>query len=375
MPDLPPEAWCVALSVLPAMGPARLRAVLGEWEPEQAWRRVLAGRAASVRVVAEALGSKAGTLPSAWARAAADVDPVALWRRPVDRGVGVTREGASSYPAPLLDDPEPAAVLFHLGDPDLLAGPRVAVVGTRTCTRYGLDVARELGHDLAAAGVRVVSGLAVGIDGAAHLGAIDAASAPPVGVVGSGLDVVYPRANRQLWSTVERRGALYSEAALGVPPAPWRFPARNRLIAGLSDVVVVVESAERGGAMHTVAEAARRDRPVMAVPGPVRSAASAGTNRLLADGCAPVCDVDDIICVLGLSSGGRRPVDDRRPAPAVEDAEVLEGVGWQPTSLDDLVATTGLPLAALALSVARLTEAGWLVRRGTWYERVARPEP
>ena len=373
--SLPPEAWCVALTALPEMGPARLRAVLGQWAPEQAWRRVASGRAASVRAVAEALGPRAASLPATWARAAADLDPATLWRRHVDQGVGVSLAGSPSYPACLAGDPEPPAVLFHRGDPDVASGPRVAVVGTRTCTRYGLDVARELGHDLAAAGVRVVSGLALGIDGAAHRGAIEAAGAPPVGVVGSGLDVVYPRAHRRLWETVERDGALYSEAALGAQPAPWRFPARNRIIAGLADLVVVVESGERGGALHTVAEAARRDRPVMAVPGPVRSAASAGTNRLLAEGCAPVCDIDDVLCALGLSPGGRRPDVDPRTPPTAEDEALLEAMGWRPTTLDALSAATGRPLPTLALAVARLADAGWLECRGAWYERIARPEP
>src|SRR5262249_38747100 len=154
----------------------------------------------------------------------------------------------------------------------------------------GIDVAFELGRDLAAAGVAVVSGLAVGIDASAHAGALHAATSPPIAVVGSGLDVIYPRRNAVLWREVERRGLVLSQAPLGALPEKWRFPARNRLIAALADAVVVVESGTTGGSLHTVTEAVRRDRVVYAVPGPVRSDASAGTNRLLADGAVPACD-------------------------------------------------------------------------------------
>src|SRR5439155_3892513 len=130
----------------------------------------------------------------------------------------------------------------------------------------------------------------LGIDGAAHRGALDAGAdggAPPIGVVGSGLDVIYPKAHAGLWDAVARAGVLLSEAPLGAAPEPWRFPARNRIIAALGSVVVVVESREQGGSLHTVSEASRRNVPVMAVPGPVRSAASTGTNVLPAAGQWP----------------------------------------------------------------------------------------
>src|SRR4029077_4499742 len=145
-------------------------------------------------------------LATRWAEAAARVDVASVWQRHVDRGIGVAALGSSAYPAPLADDIEPPGVLFSRGDPNGISGPRVAIVGTRDATRYGLDVAYELGRELAAAGVAIVSGLAVGIDGAAHWGALPADPAPPIGVVGSGLDVVYPQRNASLWRAVERRG-------------------------------------------------------------------------------------------------------------------------------------------------------------------------
>jgi DNA processing protein len=247
----------------------------------------------------------------------------------------------------------------------------VAVVGTRRCTRYGREVAAELGEGLAAAGVAVVSGLALGIDAAAHVGALRG-GAPPIAVVGCGLDVVYPRANRGLWQQVAATGVVLGEWPLGVAPVAWRFPARNRLIAALADVVVVVESHDRGGSLSTVAEAARRDRPVMAVPGPVRSPASAGANRLLADGCAPVCGLDDVLVALGLSPGRRRPARERRPAPDADGAVVLDALGWQAASLEQLAVRTGLRIGALVVALERLRVLGWIDARDGWFERIGR---
>jgi DNA processing protein len=223
----------------------------------------------------------------------------------------------------------------------------------------------------------VVSGLALGIDAAAHQGALDGAGTPPVAVVGTGLDVVYPRRNRGLWERVVASGAVYSEAPLGTQAEAWRFPARNRIIAGLADVVVVVESHLRGGSLYTVEEAVTRDRPVLAVPGPIRSPASEGTNRLLADGAMPLCAVDDVFVALGLVTHVRT-MSGAGSAAAVEPTDpaqrsVLEAAGWEPVSLDDLAAGTGLGFDDLSLAIERLVAAGHLDRRGAWLERVSGP--
>src|SRR5258705_11936294 len=163
-------------------------------------------------------------------------------------------------------------------------------------------MAFELGHDLAAAGVRVVWGLALGIDGAAHAGALAApGGAPPVAVVGSGPDVVYPRRHADLWRRVVDAGVLFSESPMGAAPEGWRFPLRNRIIAALADVLVVVESRHQGGSRHTVDAAADRDRTILAVPGPVRSPLSADPNELLHQGAGPARDVVDVLVALGLA--------------------------------------------------------------------------
>jgi DNA processing protein len=372
--QLPPEAWAAALSALPSMGPARNLALVRRWSPVDAWQCVLDRSWLHARDVVVAARGDAAALADVWASAARAADVEADWQRHVDAGVGVAALGSHAYPAPLANDVEPPATLFLRGDPSVIAGPRVAVVGTRTATRYGIDLAYEFGRDLAAAGVAVVSGLALGIDGAAHAGALAAATTAPIAVVGSGLDVIYPRRHVSLWREIERRGVVLSESPLGAPPERWRFPARNRLIAALADIVVVVESQEHGGSMHTVSEAERRGRPVFAVPGPVRSAASNGTNRLLRDGAQVACDVGDILVGLGLSAALQRDVHDRRPEVAGVDRTVLDAVGWQPASLEQLAARTALSLGELSLALLRLTESGWVDERGGWYERVARAE-
>jgi DNA processing protein len=372
---LPDEAYAVALAALPTMGPSRLLALLRTHAPAEAWARVCVGSWTSAPAVAATARPDPIAVRDTWRRAAAQLDVVEVWQRHVDADVGVLALGSVGYPAPLAADVEPPGVLFVRGDPLVIAGPRVAIVGTRAATRYGYDLAFELGRELSAAGVAIVSGLALGIDGAAHAGALDADTAPPIAVVGSGLDVVYPRRHRALWRAVEQRGVVLSEAPLGGAPERWRFPARNRIIAALADVLVVIESRETGGSMHTVAEAQRRDRPVFAAPGPVRSAASRGTNRLLRDGAQVVCDATDILVALGLSSALARPLRDPRPAPAPGDAAVLDAVGWSPVGLSALAERVVMPLGDLTLALHRLCDGGWLAEEAGWYERVARDEP
>jgi DNA processing protein len=370
--SLPTEAWAVALSALPHMGPHRLAAALAVDRADKMWDEIVRRRAHRHGRLARTMSPRPDELAGAWALAASSVDVAELWRRHVEASIGVALHGRPGYPAALRSDHDPPPILFSRGDPDALSRPRVAIIGTRRCSRYGHDVAFELGRDLAGAGVAVVSGLALGIDGAAHLGAIAADRTPPVGVVGSGLDVVYPKANARLWATVEERGALLTEAPLGARPQRWRFPARNRIIAALADVVVVVESHAAGGSLLTVGEAIARDHPVMAVPGPVRSSASHGTNALLADGAAPARDAADVLTALGLLAETNRATPDPRPPPADGDQEVLEALGWQPATVEQLAARVDGGLGAAAMALERLLADGWVDEHGGWWERVAR---
>jgi DNA processing protein len=366
---IPPQGWAAALAGLPAMGPARLRAVLQAWAPEQAWAHVLAGDGCSRPVVALACRPDPAGMAALWRAAARRVAVAEVWEAHRRAGVAVMLAEDDAFPAALRGDPEPPAVLFARGDPAVLLGRRVAIVGTRRCTRYGREVAYELGRDLAASGVRVVSGLALGVDGAAHRGALSAGAAPPVAVVGSGLDVVYPRSHAALWDDVATAGLLLSEAPLGARPEPWRFPVRNRIIAALAEVVVVVESAEKGGSRHTVEAAMARDRAVMAVPGSVRSPVSSYPNGLIADGCHPVRDALDVLVALGLSTAVTSPAEGRA-APGPGEAEVLGAIGWEPATFEDLCARSGRTPGQVSVALARLQAGGWVAERAGWWERL-----
>ena len=369
---LPPAAWVAALAGLPGMGPARLTAILRRWPPEQAWHEVGAARAHLDPVVAVTVRIPE-LCASRWRTEASAMDVAALWQAHASAGVTVAAPGTTGFPPILADDPEPPAVLFSRGDAGVLERPRVAIVGTRRCTWAGRSIAADLGAGLASAGVCVVSGLALGIDGAAHRGALAAEAAPPVAVVGTGLDVVYPRRHADLWEAVAATGALLTEYPLGTRPEPWRFPARNRLVAALADLVVVVESHARGGSLHTVTAALERGVGVMAVPGPVRGAASAGTNALLVAGAAPVRDAEDVLIALGLDSAAayRCPSP---PPPGLEpdEALLLGELGQAPATVEQLAGRLGRSLAAIAVDLARLEAKGLVVATGGWWQATGR---
>ncbi|MFN8041472.1 MAG: DNA-processing protein DprA [Acidimicrobiales bacterium] len=379
---LPAVAFVAALGGLPDMGPGRLRAVLALGEPAEVWDRVRRGAVPAGPTGPAGPGDprprpevaeRFGAVVAAWVEAARTVEPAAVWDAHRQAGVGIAVHGHAAYPAAFVDDPAPPPVLFWLGDADAVVGTRVAVVGTRRCTAYGREVAQELGADLSRAGVAIVSGLALGVDAAAHRGALAVDGAPPIAVVGSGLDVVYPRRNRELWAAVAERGVVFSEYPLGTPPHPWRFPSRNRLVAALGDALVVVESRATGGSMHTVREAERRSRPVLAVPGPVRSAASAGTNQLLSEGVAVARDATDVLVRMGLESVHARSAAERRPPPSTLGERVLDAVGWQPTTLEQVVVRTGLALTDAVVALDDLVRDGWVDESGGWFERAAKP--
>jgi DNA processing protein len=218
--------------------------------------------------------------------------------------------------------------------------------------------------------VTVISGLALGIDGAAHDG-VRRAGGPglPVAVVGSGPDVVYPRRHRDLWRWVVAEGLLMSEWPPGTVPEAWRFPERNRILAGLCEVLVVVESRERGGSLITARMALDRDVEVMAVPGSPQVRASNGTNKLLIDGAAPATCVDDVLVALGLDTRRQgRASFDSRPSPTGDQELVLRACETEPSTLDTIAAATGLALTAAALAAGRLERSGWLVEAGGWFE-------
>ena len=254
-----------------------------------------------------------------------------------------------------IHDPPPG--LFVRGDAplDLLRRPAAAVVGARACSGYGGSVARMLGRELAGAGLVVVSGLARGVDGEAHRGALDAGG-PTVAVLGCGIDRDYPAAHAELAHRIAATGLVVSEYAPGVEPAPWRFPARNRIIAGLCAATVVVEARERSGALITADLALEEGREVFAVPGEIGSSLSAGTNGLLKLGAAPLVDVEDVLAAYGLQPADVEPLDDL--------------VEHLPGTVDELARRSGRSAADVAATLTDLELAGRTICRGGIYRIV-----
>jgi DNA processing protein len=358
------------LAIVPGVGPARLSALLARFGTVD---RVLA---ASAREVAELPGfgpefarrvASAGTAEGLQrARAAMDT----LHRV----GARVVTADDDAYPPAFRSLPDPPVVLYAMGDVHLLNEPGMGIVGTRAPTDYGRRTAAGLSRELARAGYTIVSGMAKGIDAVAQTAALDAGGAT-VGVLGHGIDRIYPPENRALFLRVRDRGLLISELPPGEEPMAGNFPRRNRLIAALSAGVLVVEMGEKSGAKHTVDYALELGKEVFAVPGPIGTPESAGTNQLLKDGARLVTSARDVLEELqgvGLPPrpvAGPPPVADTPPparvAPpdlAPDEASVFAQLGDDARHVDDLanaagVTTSAALMALLGLELRELAEA------------------
>jgi DNA processing protein len=252
-----------------------------------------------------------------------------------------------------IHDPPPGLFLRGDADPELLARPAVAVVGARACSGYGASVARSLARELATAGLVVVSGLARGIDAEVHRGALDA-DAASVAVLGCGIDRDYPAAHAELARRVAATGLIVAEYAPSVEPAPWRFPARNRIVAGLCAATVVVEARERSGALITADLALEEGREVFTVPGEITSALSAGTNDLLKLGASPLTKAADVLVSFGIEP-------ERTPRESSPLLELL------PASADEIVRRTGLGAGEIARALVELELVGRVAARDGVY--------
>ena len=308
-------------------------------------------RPVEARAALEAKGEPGAALD----RLCGDLPEVVLPERDFERhlarlgrlGVHLLPYGSPAYPRRVAVLADASPLLAVRGDPAALGGVFAAIVGARRATTYGLGVARRLARDLAEEGIGVVSGLARGIDAAAHRGSLDAGGCT-VAVLGCGPDRVYPPGHEGLAEEiVERRGALLSELPPGSPPLALHFPLRNRLISALAEAVVVVEARARSGSLITVEHAAEQGREVLAVPGPVDSPESEGPNRLLRDGAAPALDASDVLRAIG-----REPLRARAEGPS-EPLEPEARALWlalraQPATRDELAARLGLAPQELA---------------------------
>lgn len=279
------------------------------------------------------------------------------------RGIQFVAWDAPGYPSPLLNLTDAPPGLWYRGTLTSLTEKVVAIVGSRSGSRVALETAGQLAHDLAARGITVVSGLARGVDSAAHRGAL-AADGSTVAVLGSGLDRLYPAEHASLATAIEQRGAVLSEFPPEAPPLPFHFPLRNRIISGLSRAVIVIEASERSGSLITVSCALEQGREVMAVPGSILGGRNRGAHALIRDGAKIVESADDIVEELGWAS----PSVDPCPAPshgsAVTSDGSLEaimrpGVAYD---LDELASGSGQSAADLLTLLTRL-ELGGVVRR------------
>jgi DNA processing protein len=274
-------------------------------------------------------------------------------------GARVVPLGSPAYPARLLELVDPPPVLFLRGRTELLDGPAVAVVGSRRATDYGRRIATRLAEALARGGVVVVSGFALGVDGEAHRAAL-AAGGGTIAVLGSGPDVVHPRAHARLFREVTARGLIVTEFAPATFPLPHHFPRRNRIMAALAHAVVVVEAAERSGALITARHALDLGRDVLAVPGPIDAPTSAGANALIRDGAQPVLGAEDLFRALDLPAPVAAPA-----APSGTDASaVWAALDAGPAGVDEVAARSGLSARRALAALSLLELDGWAVQSG-----------
>jgi DNA processing protein len=284
-----------------------------------------------------------------------DFDEATERARLAAAGIRFAGRSDAGFP-PLLraiHDPPPGLYIRGTAPLAVLARPSVAIVGARSCSAYGRHVARLVGRELAAAGVVVVSGLARGVDGEAHRGALEAGGTT-VAVLGCGVDRDYPAAHAELAARLTAaRGLVVAEYGPGVEPAPWRFPARNRIVAGLCVATVVVEARERSGALITADFALEEGREVFVVPGEITSALSAGANALLRLGATPLLSPTDVLASLGIA-----PQQAAAAELSADAALALTRVREAPAGADDVGRGTGLDAGRLAAALCELVLAG-----------------
>ncbi len=327
----------LALSLLPGIGP-------------RTWRALITAHAGDPHAAFAAAAAARGPLtPARWAAARAEARALLATGAPY----ALHLPGDPGYPRPLLDLPDPPVTLWTIGHPAALAhAPRVAVVGTRANTSLGERTTRRLVDALADCGAAVVSGLARGIDTVAHVAAL-AARAPCVAVLGTGVDVPYPRENAALYGRLVATGAVVAESPPGTAATPGAFPRRNRIVAALADLVVVVEAPARSGALITAGIAADLGRAVAAVPGSVEAPTAAGTNLLLRDGAHVLADPRDVVGLLGGAATPAQPAAE--PVPLADDERAVWRALAEPASdLDALAVRTALAPRRCAAAVTAL---------------------
>ena len=341
-PDPGLASW-LQLALTPGIGPATLQRLLRQFGlPQAALARKRAELGAFLTpAVITALDS------DAVARAVAQALDWAA-----QPGHSVITLADETYPPLLLEIPDPPAVLYARGRTELLASPALAIVGSRNATQQGEANAEALGKALSAAGLTIVSGLALGIDAAAHRGGL-AGTGSTIAVLGTGIDVVYPSRNAALATEIAGRGLLVSEFPLGTAPAAQNFPRRNRLISGLARGCLVVEAALASGSLITARAAAEQGREVFAIPGSIHSPLAKGCHALIKSGAKLVESAEDVLAELS----GFRPsgyASTTRAAPETQDAGLLRHMGHDPVDVDSLCSRAGMSAEQVSSELLRL---------------------
>lgn len=362
-------AW-VALALVPGIGPARLHALI------KVCQTPAGALAAPFAFLCTVPGMSEAAATAVKATSVAAGHQVL---ETVERAGGqVLLPEDASFPDSLREIPDSPPLLFAVGAVSLLRQPAAAVVGSREHTGYGAEAARRMSWEVASAGVVVVSGMARGLDAVAHTAALDAGGGS-IGVLGNGLGVIYPAANRRLYERMSAQGLLLTEFPPGERPHAGSFPRRNRIISGLARVTVVVEAGEGSGALITAGTALDQGREVMAVPGPITSPQSVGPNRLIRDGAAPLLEPRDLLDQYpdAVAPAAARPyskVAAVRPLPedlGEPERAVAELLDNGALLLDDLIARTGRPASELLTLLCGLEIAGVVEQRpGRVFKRV-----
>jgi DNA processing protein len=351
-----PTEACIALNMVPNLGPVRLRKLLAVFEKPE---RVLGARAGELRTV-DGIGPELAGALADWEK---HVDLAAELKRIAEFGARVITRESPEYPRQLREIYNPPIVLYVWGALTERDSQAIGVVGSRKTSHYGLECAKKLSYQLAYAGLTVVSGLARGIDTAAHQGAL-AAKGRTVAVIGSGFMDLYPPENQALAEKIAESGAVVSEFPMTFPPSPQTFPYRNRIVAGWGSGVLVVEAGLNSGALITATQALEHGRLVYAVPGPIDRPTSAGSNRLIQQGAKLVAGAGDILDDLQMLLPEKPAEKGARPATAAlsdDEKAILGAIHDAETSLDEIVAGAALPAhkvsaALLGLEMKRLVK-------------------
>ena len=353
------RAW-LHLTLVPGVTPATQRSLLEEFGSAAAIVGASAGNIASR--VGDDVARLIATGPGE-----AIVDATMRWlERP---GCDLLAINDPRYPQTLKQISDPPAVLYAQGRLELLQNPAFAIVGSRNATHQGVEDAHAFAHALSESGLTIVSGLALGIDAAAHRGGL-AGKSSSIAVMGTGPDLIYPRRNAELARALAGDGCLLSEFPVGMKSLPRNFPRRNRLISGLSRGVLVVEAALPSGSLITARQALDQDRDVFAIPGSIHSPLSKGCHWLIKEGAKLVEEADDILMELGLIAP-RTSLATAGIQPDVVDP-ILEALGFAPATVDQLAQRTGLDAATLAAQLARLEiEASVVALPGGRFQRLA----